>query len=74
MKRRDALRSLSMAGGASLLAAKDPLAHALAPDVAARFGIRGIPTLIAFKGGREVARQSGALDLPGLMGWIKANV
>ena len=44
------------------------------PDVAARFGIRGIPTLIAFKAGREVARQSGALDLPGLMGWIKANV
>ena len=44
------------------------------PDVAARFGIRGIPTLIAFKSGREVARQSGALDLPGLMGWIKANV
>ena len=44
------------------------------PDVAARFGIRGIPTLIAFKSGREVARQSGALDLPGLLGWIKANV
>ena len=44
------------------------------PDVAARFGIRGIPTLIAFKNGREVARQSGAMDLPGLLGWIKANV
>ena len=44
------------------------------PDVAARFGIRGIPTLIAFKSGHEVARQSGALDLPGLLGWIKANV
>ena len=44
------------------------------PDVAARFGIRGIPTLIAFKSGREIARQSGALDLPGLLGWINANV
>jgi len=44
------------------------------PEVAARFGIRGIPTLIAFKNGREVARQSGAMDLPGLLGWIKANV
>ena len=43
------------------------------PDVAARFGIRGIPTLIAFKNGREVARKSGAMDLPGLLGWIKAN-
>jgi thioredoxin 2 len=44
------------------------------PDVAARFGIRGIPTLIAFKDGREVARQSGALDLPALLGWIKTNI
>ena len=44
------------------------------PDTAARFGIRGIPTMIAFRGGREVARQSGAMDLPGLLGWIKANV
>jgi thioredoxin 2 len=42
-------------------------------DVAARFGIRSIPTLIAFRGGREVARQSGALDLPGLVQWIRAN-
>ena len=32
-----------------------------APEIAARFGIRGIPTLIAFAGGREVGRQSGAL-------------
>jgi thioredoxin 2 len=44
------------------------------PEIAARFGIRGIPTLIAFKNGREVARQSGALDLPRLLDWIKANV
>jgi len=44
------------------------------PELAARFGIRGIPTLIAFENGREVARQSGALDLPRLLGWIKSNV
>lgn len=30
------------------------------------FGIRGIPTTIVFKGGREIARQSGALPLEGL--------
>ncbi len=30
------------------------------------FGIRGIPTTIVFRGGREVARQSGALPLAGL--------
>jgi len=44
------------------------------PDIAARFGIRGIPTLVAFRNGREVARQSGAMDLPGLLRWINANV
>jgi thioredoxin 2 len=43
------------------------------PEFAARFGIRGIPTLIAFRNGHEVARQSGAMDLSGLLRWIKAN-
>ncbi len=42
--------------------------------IAARFGIRGIPTLVVFKSGREVARQSGALDAPGLLGWINETV
>ena len=40
------------------------------PDVASRFAIRSIPTLIAFRNGREIARQSGALSLPQLMQWI----
>ncbi len=31
-------------------------------EVGARFGIRSIPTLIVFKGGKEVHRVSGALD------------
>ena len=44
------------------------------PDIAARFGIRGIPTLIAFRNGREVARQSGALGVPQLLQWINAHV
>ena len=44
------------------------------PEIAARFGIRSIPTLIAFKNGREVARRSGASDLSGLLGWIKTAV
>ena len=44
------------------------------PDVAGRFGIRGIPTLIAFKNGREVARQSGAMDVDGLVGWVRSHV
>jgi thioredoxin 2 len=44
------------------------------PDIAARFGIRGIPTLIAFGHGRELARQSGAVGLPALLRWIDDNV
>jgi thioredoxin 2 len=31
-------------------------------QLAARFNIRSIPTLAIFKGGREIARQSGAVD------------
>ncbi|HEV7820489.1 MAG TPA: thioredoxin TrxC [Burkholderiales bacterium] len=42
--------------------------------IAARYGIRGIPTLIAFKNGREIARQSGALDTASLVGWIRSHV
>jgi thioredoxin 2 len=31
------------------------------PDISARFGIRGIPTLIVFRGGREASRSTGAI-------------
>jgi thioredoxin 2 len=42
---------------------------------ASGFGIRGIPTTIVFKGGKEVARQSGAVPLEGLKQLIaKAGV
>ena len=40
------------------------------PQVAARFGIRSIPTLILFREGRELARQSGALDATSLSRWL----
>lgn len=36
------------------------------PQTASQFGIRGIPTVIVFNGGREVKRQVGALPLQGL--------
>src|SRR5689334_15885592 len=32
------------------------------PEIAGRYAIKSIPTLILFKRGREIARQSGALD------------
>ena len=45
-----------------------------APRTAARFGIRGIPTLAVFRNGQELARQSGAMDYPTLTRWIRAAI
>jgi thioredoxin 2 len=44
-----------------------------AQDVAAHYAIRSIPTLALFKGGREVARQSGAMDAAGILAWAQAH-
>ena len=40
------------------------------PLTAARFGIRGIPTVIAFEGGKERGRHVGLADLKTLEGLI----
>jgi thioredoxin 2 len=40
------------------------------PDIAARFNIRSIPTLILFRDGKEVARQSGAVNGSALARWV----
>jgi thioredoxin 2 len=40
--------------------------------LASRFGIRGVPTLIVFRGGKEIARQSGAMDSRTLTDWLTA--
>jgi len=45
-----------------------------APEIAGRCGIRGIPTMIAYKNGREIARQSGAMDVAGIVNWVTSNV
>jgi thioredoxin 2 len=42
-------------------------------DVAARFNIRSIPTLIMFKGNREIARQPGAMDARGIVSWVQSH-
>jgi thioredoxin 2 len=41
------------------------------PDLAGRFNIRSIPTLILFRNGRELARQSGAVDASTLSRWLE---
>ncbi len=44
------------------------------PELAGRFNIRSIPTLILFRNGREIARQSGALDATTLGRWLDGNL
>lgn len=45
-----------------------------AQALAGRMAIRGIPTLVLFRGGREVARVSGAMELRGLLAWLRQFV
>jgi thioredoxin 2 len=42
--------------------------------LAARFGIVSIPTLIVFRGGREVARQPGALGQQDIVRWVRGHI
>lgn len=42
--------------------------------LASQFGIRSIPTMVLFAGGREVARMSGALDANGIVRWARQHL
>lgn len=42
--------------------------------IASRFRIQSVPTLIVFKGGKEVARQSGALLAHEISAWAKKYI
>lgn len=44
------------------------------PNLGGRFGIRGIPLMILFKGGKEVARQTGAMDAGAIERWVKGQI
>ncbi len=44
------------------------------PGPASRFNIRSIPTMIVFRGGLEVARQSGAMDSGTITRWLQSVV
>ena len=41
------------------------------PQLASAHGIRSIPTLVLFHGGRERARQAGALTASQLLAWVR---
>ena len=43
----------------------------VARQTSARLGIRSIPTLMVFKNGREVARQSGVMQASQLVQWLQ---
>jgi thioredoxin 2 len=44
------------------------------PAPAAKFNIRSIPTMIVFRGGKEIARHSGAMDGAALTRWLGSVV
>ena len=44
-----------------------------AQRLAAKYGIRSIPTLAVFRHGRELARQAGAMPFEQLVGWVRAQ-
>lgn len=41
-------------------------------QAAAPYGIRSLPTMVAFKGGKEIARQSGALPSNQIVQWVQS--
>ncbi len=43
------------------------------PDLADRFDVRGIPTMILFSDGRELDRKVGALPKSALSAWVAAR-
>ena len=43
-------------------------------SLAARYGISGIPTLMLFMRGQEIARRAGASDTCGLVSWARAQL
>ena len=44
------------------------------PEAPQKFGVRGIPTLILFKGGKPVATKVGSMPKSQLVDWLKTQV
>ena len=42
------------------------------PDTPSRYGVRGIPTMLLFKGGEVAATQVGALPKSGIRAWVES--
>jgi thioredoxin 2 len=44
------------------------------PDISARAGIRGIPALVLYRGGREIARLAGARPAADIQAFVRQNL
>jgi thioredoxin 2 len=44
------------------------------PQAGTRAGIRSIPTMVLYRGGREVARQSGAIPASAIAAWVTSKL
>ncbi|MFT5221642.1 MAG: thioredoxin 2, partial [Gammaproteobacteria bacterium] len=42
------------------------------PEIATRYGIRSIPTMIIFNNGQELRRQSGAMGAAEITNWVRS--
>ena len=63
-----ALEALARDRAGALKVVKVNVDHA--PELSARLGVQGIPTMLLYVGGREVARQVGALPGHELARWL----
>jgi thioredoxin 2 len=45
-----------------------------APSVSSQLNISGIPTLLLMSGGREIARQAGAMDAQSIVSWTETSL
>ena len=43
-------------------------------QLGAQFGIRSIPTMALFRGGREIARQAGAMGAADIVRWVQSQL
>jgi thioredoxin 2 len=60
--------AMAMAGRALVLKV-DTDRH---PDLAARFGVQGIPNFVVLKGGRAVFQQAGVVDSSQMTRWLES--
>jgi thioredoxin 2 len=45
-----------------------------APDIARRYGIQSVPTLLLMRHGQVLAQTAGAMDTSRLVGWVRSNL